>query len=249
MLIKCPECGKEISDKAKQCIHCGYPLEEYRSQSEKSDDENIFVESTDTSRILTKFYFALTPDGKPGYRERDPDSNIVIPFDSNTPRDIIDLYMTCKKILKDENDIYTSPFDLTINHVAHFGDGLDHEYLFSVEELNTIYNDNEDEWQGIIKNRSKKAKVNKKDAFQLIQAIKERGYVPGHFYTTDFKEAESHQPNNTPEQKTIPKCPTCQSTKIKKIGSGERAASILTWGLFSKKIQKTFKCEDCGYMW
>ena len=27
-LIKCPECGKEISDKSKQCIHCGYPLNE-----------------------------------------------------------------------------------------------------------------------------------------------------------------------------------------------------------------------------
>lgn len=26
-LINCPECGKEISDKSKQCIHCGYPLE------------------------------------------------------------------------------------------------------------------------------------------------------------------------------------------------------------------------------
>lgn len=26
-LIKCPECGKNISDKACQCIHCGYPLE------------------------------------------------------------------------------------------------------------------------------------------------------------------------------------------------------------------------------
>ena len=25
-LIKCPECGKEISDKAPACIHCGYPL-------------------------------------------------------------------------------------------------------------------------------------------------------------------------------------------------------------------------------
>lgn len=25
-LIKCPECGKEISDQAAQCIHCGYPL-------------------------------------------------------------------------------------------------------------------------------------------------------------------------------------------------------------------------------
>lgn len=27
MLIKCPECGKEISDKSIQCIHCGYPLQ------------------------------------------------------------------------------------------------------------------------------------------------------------------------------------------------------------------------------
>lgn len=28
MLIKCPECGKDISDKSKSCIHCGYPLNE-----------------------------------------------------------------------------------------------------------------------------------------------------------------------------------------------------------------------------
>lgn len=27
-LIKCPECGKDVSDKAKACIHCGYPLTE-----------------------------------------------------------------------------------------------------------------------------------------------------------------------------------------------------------------------------
>lgn len=27
-LIKCPECGKDISDKAHSCIHCGYPLEQ-----------------------------------------------------------------------------------------------------------------------------------------------------------------------------------------------------------------------------
>ncbi len=243
MLIKCPECGKEISDKAKQCIHCGYPLEEYRSQSEKSDDENIFVESTDTSRILTKFYFALTPDGKPGYRE--PDSNVVIPFNSNTPRDIINLYNLVKK----DKDCYTMKADLTINRAAHFDDDWNHEYLFNDEEINTIYNGSEDDWQEIIKNISKKAKVSKDHAHQLLKAIKRWKFVPSDFYTTDFKETEPRQPNNTLEQKSIPKCPTCQSTKIKKIGSGERAASILTWGLFSKKIQKTFKCENCGYMW
>lgn len=26
MLINCPECGKEVSNKSEKCIHCGYPL-------------------------------------------------------------------------------------------------------------------------------------------------------------------------------------------------------------------------------
>jgi ribosomal protein L7/L12 len=32
-LIKCPECGKEVSDKAAVCIHCGYPLQAQASVS------------------------------------------------------------------------------------------------------------------------------------------------------------------------------------------------------------------------
>ena len=27
-LIKCPECGKEVSDRAAACIHCGCPLQQ-----------------------------------------------------------------------------------------------------------------------------------------------------------------------------------------------------------------------------
>ncbi len=34
-LIKCPECGKEISDKAPKCIHCGYPLKKEPKKEEK----------------------------------------------------------------------------------------------------------------------------------------------------------------------------------------------------------------------
>ena len=26
MLIKCPECGQEVSDQSQACVHCGYPL-------------------------------------------------------------------------------------------------------------------------------------------------------------------------------------------------------------------------------
>lgn len=32
-LIKCPECGKEISDKSKHCIHCGYPITQEETTS------------------------------------------------------------------------------------------------------------------------------------------------------------------------------------------------------------------------
>lgn len=35
-LIKCPECGKEISDKADVCIGCGFPINKYtKSEEEK----------------------------------------------------------------------------------------------------------------------------------------------------------------------------------------------------------------------
>lgn len=48
---------------------------------------------------------------------------------------------------------------------------------------------------------------------------------------------------------SLPKCPTCHSTNIKKIGTGERVASVVGLGLLSKKINKTWKCCNCGYTW
>ena len=41
-------------------------------------------------------------------------------------------------------------------------------------------------------------------------------------------------------------CPFCKSTNVRKIGSGERAVSVLGLGLLSKKINKSFKCNNCG---
>ena len=46
-----------------------------------------------------------------------------------------------------------------------------------------------------------------------------------------------------------PHCPTCGSPYVKKIGGFERSASVFTLGLFSKKINKSMKCENCGYTW
>ncbi len=44
-LIKCPECGKEISDKARKCISCGYPL-----RQDIIAEDNITIKQENQSR-------------------------------------------------------------------------------------------------------------------------------------------------------------------------------------------------------
>ncbi len=44
-LIKCPECGTQISDKAAVCIHCGFPLPE-RIETEEDIGTNLEKEQT-----------------------------------------------------------------------------------------------------------------------------------------------------------------------------------------------------------
>jgi uncharacterized membrane protein YvbJ len=42
-IIKCPECGQDVSDMAQVCIHCGYPLNKETLDSTKSDEKVSLV--------------------------------------------------------------------------------------------------------------------------------------------------------------------------------------------------------------
>lgn len=41
-LIRCPECGKEISDRAPACIHCGFPLDSIQEQQSGPSSYAVF---------------------------------------------------------------------------------------------------------------------------------------------------------------------------------------------------------------
>lgn len=104
----------------------------------------------------------------------------------------------------------------------------------------------------------------KKDKLKVLNLIVEK-------YDCNFEDAQAicdyfidgkplPNPDLTPQQiaqanaqaqelLNKPKCPTCGSTNIKKMGGIERGASIAAFGIFSKKINKTFKCSNCGYTW
>ena len=50
-------------------------------------------------------------------------------------------------------------------------------------------------------------------------------------------------------QPNVPRCPTCNSTNIKKISSLNRVAHGYAFGLFSKTARSQFCCQNCGYKW
>jgi len=41
MLIKCPECKKDMSDKAEKCPHCGYPLKKKDKNESKQNKTTL----------------------------------------------------------------------------------------------------------------------------------------------------------------------------------------------------------------
>ena len=48
------------------------------------------------------------------------------------------------------------------------------------------------------------------------------------------------------EKSRVPKCPTCQSTNIRKISVLSKAGSVAIWGIFSQKVKKQWHCNNCG---
>lgn len=64
-----------------------------------------------------------------------------------------------------------------------------------------------------------------------------------------YQESQRFESELQNKRQTRVKCPTCSSTNASKIGGVERATSVFGLGLFSKKINKSFKCKSCGYTW
>jgi hypothetical protein len=49
--------------------------------------------------------------------------------------------------------------------------------------------------------------------------------------------------------KYTPRCPTCGSPDLEKIGTASKVLDVAFWGFASGKVKKTFHCRNCGYEW
>lgn len=65
-------------------------------------------------------------------------------------------------------------------------------------------------------------------------------------FKANLKQQES---NKKVEEDNTLRCPTCNSTKVKKISATSKVVGASMFGLFSKTARSQFKCEQCGYKW
>lgn len=183
-IIICPECGKELSNYAKDCINCGFPIREFMNDNKLNNIDYKF--------ICPKCAYASAGYGD----ESDP------------------IYIRCKycnTIMKQTDETGEEVLDNFIKHTEE-------DYFKTL------------------------AKKYGGDQFSE-EAYEDR-------IRTVKRENSARQSTQSSKQPTnVPKCPTCGSTNIRKIGAGERTASILGLGLFSRKINKTWKCNNCGHTW
>lgn len=85
-----------------------------------------------------------------------------------------------------------------------------------------------------------------KNFWQAMINLRQTDIIEYELKMSQFRQQLEQQKQT---QDNRPKCPTCGSTYIAKIDGLERAGSIAVFGLFSKKINKTFKCKNCGHTW
>ena len=81
-----------------------------------------------------------------------------------------------------------------------------------------------------------------------MQFICEHNYNPknGLSAVNASNTKSKSNPNVSKPVKPVVKCLYCGSENVRKISGTERTISILTLGFLSNKINKSFKCNDCG---
>ena len=78
--------------------------------------------------------------------------------------------------------------------------------------------------------------------------LKQKDIIEYGLKLSQFKNQLEQQESIKKQQSEQSKvhCPYCNSTNVKKISGTERVASVAMMGIFSKKINKSFKCNSCG---
>lgn len=272
-LIKCPECGKEVSDKATACINCGFPLSNIETTSnEKTTNENEVVYCdllTGRTDIVSIFNNGLE-DGVEGictqnefdYKYRVEEGRAYVTYDGGTTGYIIYGDYLVSPNGKHEGYIPDEEvFNVTCTQKIDF---LGKDSFITFKEDGT-YKEDSLFGSGIIGGEYKRK------GSLLVQIGAGTGGKPNGFLIynnnyyigckikkekvpelkelfSQFGVASSMPTTTIPSRPTVPtvKCPYCQSSNTKKISSTAKAINVALFGIFGNKRKYQWHCNNCN---
>ncbi len=257
-LIKCPECGKEISDKSSACIHCGYPIANI--QQEKNDiAQQQSVDASESITSKTTLGFTLFSMDE---------SNVNLECKN------------CSKVYKFNKTIFseTSKDECVLSDTIRCPNcGNTTHKNSKIQPKQSVQNSSEAK-EPVPTND--KANDNSRTGclgwliavgvivvigmFLLTDGFSDFALwwlvfplafaallLVGMIYSFATSDPKKVKENWDKEKYNDYKftCPMCGSKKVKKIGTMNRAASVATVGLASSKIGKQYECDNCKHKW
>lgn len=254
-LIKCPECGKEISDKSKVCIHCGYPMEEIKPLEKPTNiveeeiepipewdsEDNIFLDCKDGKYIKIE-NGVMTVELWGNQRAKDIIHNFSLQYYGVSMGFNIGM-----SLLNVSQGFYTGVFDVVTRKK------LDDFNKF--KDIMSKYN--------LFKDRSRFSEIYKQtDEERKITDVKREKYRQIERARAEEEEQQRMQRLASQQEKVyrnMAKCPRCGSTSLsydtKKLSIGRTlvgdaiagAPGAVLGGLSSKKGYAV--CLNCGKKW
>lgn len=271
-LIKCPECGKEVSDKSEICIYCGYPIKDFIL----SDIENVLskinlclknintnneiINGFEQSYHKIKEYIEFFSE-KIQSKEKNIEFNsrlliVLYEFVENiiyyfTPEESCDLFslIDFTKISDNTQKVFVEKIDNLLTKEGAFNnDCISNQCCvilwYPLFEMIKHFDQNNTDYI-----HEKLCEKTQKQKILDFPSIME--YISTTAQKHEFMRRISEQINYNNVSQTIntPKCPTCSSTNIHKIHASRKLMGAISFGLLSKTAKSQFECKNCGYKW
>lgn len=244
-LINCPECGKQISNKAKFCIHCGYPLEFLESEQSKPDNGTLEKNEIDNENKNDYLIKIIDCNGSK--------AKVII-----TLRNIFNYSLDEAKRAVDNLPIeFNSNLDFEeIEKLAK--EFTIAEVKFEIYKANNLLSFNFE-----IKDKVSKKKYisNTNTSYSVFKRCPSCGYTTNaldahycpscHYRLERITQDEvsyslEHQrkEREAKEKQKVPSCPKCGSTSIATVNRGYS----IVWGFIGSGTPNNV-CQMCGYKW
>lgn len=262
-LIKCPECGKDVSDKASACIQCGFPLSNMEPEASEPENKNEVVYYDLLQGKLKSIFDKGLDDGVEGICN---ENGFDYPYQVKDNR----LYVTRHAGTVE----YIIDGDFLVNQNGKYSGNIPYERRFDANCNSSLFGPitfkSDGTYSEISYGNTSKGTYIREDNIMVLCGG-DTGNSPYGFLIYDgnlykgshIKEEEidklkevtskygvSHTSINTipvPRPATpLVKCPYCQSGNTKRISSTAKAVNIAMFGIFGNKRKYQWHCNNCN---